>query len=32
MNHFQLKSKLYIHAVKAAFKELQNLKIKNEQL
>lgn len=26
MNHFQLKSRLYIQAVKAAFKELQNLK------
>lgn len=25
MNHFQLKSKLYIHAVKAAFKELYRL-------
>lgn len=32
MNHFQLKSRLYIHAVKAAFKELQHLKTKNEQL
>lgn len=27
LNHFQLKAKLYIHAVKAAFKELHRLKI-----
>lgn len=32
MNHFQLKSRLYIHAVKAAFKELQCLKQSNEEL
>ncbi len=26
MNHFQLKNRLYIQAVKAAFSELQNIK------
>jgi hypothetical protein len=32
MNHFQIKSRLYIQAVKAAFNELQNLKNKIHNL
>ncbi len=32
LNHFQLKSRLYIRAVEAAFKELQRLKNENNQI